>query len=162
MSCSLSCSPRFWSSVHFELPPSTIASPASSSSASWSIVDCVGSPAGTMSQTVRGASSLETRSSSEEAPPAPCSSAVLTASSEKSNATTSWSESLLMRWTMLPPILPSPTKPICMTVFLPLDGGGQSLRAPPYPGPDSDDPAEQPGAGGVELGPGGALDLLER
>ena len=50
--------------------------------------------------------------SSEEAPRAPCSSAPLTLSSLKSKATTSWSESRLMRATMLPPILPRPTNPI--------------------------------------------------
>ena len=41
--------------------------------------------------------------------------ACLTAFSSKSNATTSCSESRRMRCTMLPPILPSPTKPICVT-----------------------------------------------
>jgi len=45
---------------------------------------------------------------------APCPSAALTASLEKSNATTWWSESRWMRWTMFPPIFPSPTKPSCI------------------------------------------------
>ena len=55
-----------------------------------------------------------TRSSSDEAPVAPWPSAALTASALKSNATTWWSESRWMRWTMLPPILPSPTNPSCI------------------------------------------------
>src|SRR3954468_11926694 len=101
------------SSVHLELPPSTIVSPFSSSLASLSTVCWVGSPAGTMIHTVRGASSFLTRSASERAPTAPFFTALSTAPLSKSKATTSWSESRLMRATMLPPIRPRPTKPIC-------------------------------------------------
>src|SRR3989442_15724930 len=68
-----------------------------------------------MIQTARGASSFDTSSSSEPAPVAPWPSASLTASSAKSKTTHSWSESRWMRWTMLPPILPSPMKPSCMS-----------------------------------------------
>ena len=50
----------------------------------------------------------------EEAAAAPWPSASLTASAEKSNATTWWSESRWMRWTMFAPIFPSPTKPSCI------------------------------------------------
>src|SRR5487761_1833506 len=113
--------PRAWSSaerrlssVHFELPPSTIASPGSSRSASFFTVCSVASPAGTMIHTSLGACSFCTSSSSEPAPVAPFSTAFPTASASKSNATTSCSESRRMRWTMLPPILPRPTKPICI------------------------------------------------
>ena len=101
------------SSVHLELPPSTIVSPLSSSLASLSTVCWVGSPAGTMIQTVRGASSFLTRSASDLAPTAPFLVALATALASKSKATTSWSESRLMRATMLPPIRPRPMKPIC-------------------------------------------------
>src|SRR3954452_16458114 len=109
----LSSLARFMSSVHLELPPSTIVSPFSSSLASLSTVCWVGSPAGTMIHTVRGASSFLTRSASERAPTAPFFTALSTAPLSKSKATTSWSESRLMRATMLPPIRPRPTKPIC-------------------------------------------------
>ena len=54
----LSVAARARSSVHFELPPSMIMSPRCSSDASSSTVPCVGSPAGTMIHTMRGASSL--------------------------------------------------------------------------------------------------------
>src|SRR4051794_1070322 len=101
------------SSVHFELPPSTIVSPFSSSLASLSTVPCVGSPAGTMIHTVRGASSFFTRSASDRAPTAPRLAAASMFDWLWSNATTSCSESRLMRATMLPPIRPRPTKPIC-------------------------------------------------
>src|SRR3954452_12985090 len=97
-------------------------------SASRWIVDSVGSPAGTITHTVRGAWSLATRSSSEDAPVAPFSSAALTASGEKSNATTSWSESRSIRWDMLPPIFPRPMKPICMG-SVPFDSGGDAVDA---------------------------------
>ena len=80
-----------------------------------SIVCCVGSPAGTMIHTSRGASSFDTRSSSDEAAVAPWPSASWTCASLRSNATTWCSESRWMRWTMFPPIFPRPTKPICMT-----------------------------------------------
>src|SRR3954454_18819980 len=125
MPFSASSAPRRMSSCQFVLPPSTIRSPASRSPASCWTVFSVGSPAGTMTHTARGLSSLETRSSRPDAPRAPTPSAVRTASSLKSNATTSWSESRLMRCTMLPPIFPRPTKPICM--FLPLDRCGDSV-----------------------------------
>jgi hypothetical protein len=62
MPLDLSCSWRRLSSVQRELPPSTIVSPSSSSSPSSSTVLSVGSPAGTMIQTVRGGSSIETMS----------------------------------------------------------------------------------------------------
>src|SRR5919205_495532 len=109
-----SAAARRRSSVHFELPPSTIRSPSSIRLASSSTVCWVGSPAGTMIQTDRGGSSLDTSSSSDEAPVAPCPSASDTACSLKSKATTWWSESRWMRWTMLPPIFPRPTKPSCI------------------------------------------------
>ena len=95
-----------------------IVSPSSNMPSSLSIVSSVGLPAGTMIHTARGGVSLETRSSSESDPLAPCSSAALTASAQKSKATTSMSESRRMRVTMLPPILPSPMKPICISVYL--------------------------------------------
>ena len=73
-----------------------------------------GRPPGPSPRPSAGRSSLATRSSSEDAPVAPWPSAALTASSLKSNATTLWSESRWMRWTMLPPIFPRPTKPSCI------------------------------------------------
>src|SRR5215217_1396158 len=63
----LSCSWRRLSSVQRELPPSTIVSPSSSSWPSFSTVLSVGSPAGTMIHTVRGASSRPPRPSSDVA-----------------------------------------------------------------------------------------------
>ena len=57
----------------------------------------VGSPAGTMIQTVRGGSSFETSSSSDDAPLAPWPSAVAIASAWWSNTTHSCSESRWMR-----------------------------------------------------------------
>ena len=78
------------------------------------MVDSVIFPDGTISQTIRGLSSWETSSSSEAAPRAPWPSAALTASGLGSNAITSWSESRSIRWTMLPPIFPRPTNPICI------------------------------------------------
>ena len=53
------------SSVNRELPPSTTMSPSSSRSASSWTVSLVGSPAGTMIHTARGASSLLTMSLSD-------------------------------------------------------------------------------------------------
>src|SRR3954453_4474271 len=114
-----SAEPRRTSSCQLLLPPSTIRSPGCSRSASWLTVDSVGSPAGTITHTARGASSLETRSSSDEAPRAPWPSAVWTACSEKSKATTSCSESRFVRWTMVLPLFPRPMKPICMLGHLP-------------------------------------------
>src|SRR5215207_8560166 len=111
---SCSAAARRTSSCQFVLPPSTIVSPWSMRSASASTVCSVGSPAGTMTHTVRGGSSLETSSSRLETPVAPWPSAALTASSLKSKATTWLSESRWMRWTMLPPILPSPMNPSCI------------------------------------------------
>ena len=61
------------------------------------MVDWVGAPAGTMIHTIRGASRLETSSSSEATPFAPCSSASRTCSSLRSKATTWCSESRWMR-----------------------------------------------------------------
>ena len=95
-----------------------IVSPSSNMPSSLSTVSSVGLPAGTMIHTARGGVSLETRSSSESDPLAPCSSAAFTASALKSKATTSISESRRTRWTILPPILPSPMKPICMSLYL--------------------------------------------
>src|SRR4051794_16498612 len=95
-------------------------SPASSRSASLAIVVSVGSPAGIITHTVRGAASWPTRSSSEDAGLAPVSSAIAwTASARGSQETTSWSESRLIRRTMFAPILPRPMKPICISPDLP-------------------------------------------
>ena len=110
---------RAMSSVQRELPPSTIVSPFSSSFASASTVFCVGSPAGTMIHTIRGDSSCLTSSRREPAPAAPIFAAFFTAFSSKSKATTSCSESRLMRWTMLPPMRPSPTNPIWLKTASP-------------------------------------------
>ena len=54
------------SSVHLELPPSMTRSPAASSPPSASTVSRVGSPAGTMTHTTRGAASFATRSASDD------------------------------------------------------------------------------------------------
>ena len=89
MPCADSASARRLSSDQRELPPSITMSPCSSSSPSFITVCSVGSPAGTITHTARGASSFPTTSSSEDAPVAPWPSASPTASSLKSNATTS-------------------------------------------------------------------------
>jgi hypothetical protein len=62
---------RRFESCQFELPPSTIVSPAASSAANSSIVASVASPAGTMSQTMRGAVSIATACSEVSAPSRP-------------------------------------------------------------------------------------------
>jgi hypothetical protein len=82
-----------------------------------SIVDSVGSPAGTITQTWRGAFSALTRSSSDPAPLALTASALLMASVLRSYATISWPPRS-RRVTMFSPILPSPTKPSCIDDLL--------------------------------------------
>src|SRR3954464_5777917 len=111
------------SSVHLELPPSTIVSPLASSLASLSTVCWVGSPAGTMIHTILGASSRLTRSASDFAGTAPFLDALPTAPASKSKATTSWSAAGVVRAPMLRPTRPRPTKPICaMALQVLLDG----------------------------------------
>jgi hypothetical protein len=66
------------------LPPSTIVSPGSRTSANDPIVSSVIRPAGTITHAVRGFSSLEAKSGSESAPVAPLATAALTASGETS------------------------------------------------------------------------------
>src|SRR5215210_1975323 len=92
-----------WSSVYFELPPSTITSPGSSSPASSLTVSRVGSPAGTITQTTRGACSVCTSASRLSTSRLP---------GEWSYPTTSMS-ARRSRVAMLPPILPSPISPSC-------------------------------------------------
>jgi hypothetical protein len=110
-----SAAARALSSVQRLLPPSMIMSPASSSSPSLSTSCWVISPAGTISQTLRGGSSFWTSSSMLLAGTAPWLSACCRGASAGSNATTSCSESRLIRWTMLPPMRPRPTKAICIS-----------------------------------------------
>src|SRR5690606_18737668 len=86
-----------------------IRSPASSSSESSAMAPRVGSPAGTISQTIRGASRAWTSSARL---------ATSRTSGSKSKPTTSWPFSR-SRAAMLPPILPRPTMP-SFIVFLPL------------------------------------------
>src|SRR2546426_7783300 len=94
-----------------------ITSPGDSSFDKASIVDSVGSPAGTITQTWRGAFSALTRSSSDPAPLALTASAFVIASALRSKATMSWPPRS-RRVTMLSPILPSPTKPSCIDDLL--------------------------------------------
>ena len=67
-------------SFQLELPPSMTRSPGSSSSPSRVMFSSVALPDGTITQTVRGADSLDTRSSTEVAPTPPSASARLTVS----------------------------------------------------------------------------------
>src|SRR4051812_27980452 len=92
-----------WSSVNFELPPSTTTSPSLSSSPSSLTVARVGSPEGTITQTTRGASSASTRASRLSTSRLP---------GWWSKPTTSW-PARRIRSAMLPPILPSPISPSC-------------------------------------------------
>src|SRR3954454_19450260 len=92
-----------WSSVNFELPPSTTTSPGLSRSPSSLTVARVGSPEGTITQTTRGASSASTRAGSESTSRFP---------GLWSKPTTTW-PARRIRSDMLPPILPSPISPSC-------------------------------------------------
>src|SRR5437867_541674 len=104
---------RRTSSWKFEFPPSMMMSPADSSDVSALIVDSVGSPAGTISQTARGEESADTTAASDATPWAPAAAARATASGLRSNATTAWPPRA-RRVTMLRPIRPRPTKPSCI------------------------------------------------
>src|SRR5690348_5947004 len=96
------------SSVNLELPPSTTTSPSSSNSPSSWIVDRVGSPAGTITQTTRGACKALTSASRLSTSRLP---------GARSYPTTSW-PARRTRSAMLPPILPSPIRPSCTSVVL--------------------------------------------
>ena len=87
-----------------------IASPLSSASPTSATVFSVISPAGTITQTERGAFSAETRSWTEEAPWAPSPASAATASGLTSKATISW-PSRIRRRAMLAPMRPRPTIP---------------------------------------------------
>src|SRR5687767_3975424 len=93
-----------------------IVSPRDISSASARTVFSVGSPAGTMIHTARGACSCLTSSSSTVAPRAPFATLAATASALRSNATTSCPPRT-RRVVMFAPILPSPTIPSCIVVL---------------------------------------------
>src|SRR3954453_9682673 len=108
------------SSVNLELPPSTTTSPGLSSSPSSLTVARVGSPAGTMTQTTRGAVSASTSAGSES---------TSRLSAWWSKPTTSW-PARRTRSAMLPPILPSPISPSC-TMSSPL--GASRIRCPSCP-----------------------------
>src|SRR6476620_1465685 len=92
------------SSVKRELPPSMTRSPLSSRSPSLEMVSWVAGPAGTITHTVRGASSALTM-------------AAMVRTSEtlgsRSKPTTSW-PARRRRSRMLPPIFPRPMRPSCM------------------------------------------------
>ncbi len=94
-----------------------IASPDSSLDDSSLTVLSVISPAGTMTQTARGLSSLATKSSSESPPVAPSPARVATASGLTSKTTHSW-PSRIRRRTKFAPIRPRPTMPSCMRRIL--------------------------------------------
>src|SRR3954470_3360661 len=113
-----------WSSVNFELPPSTTTSPSLSSSPSSSTAARVGSPAGTITQTTRGASSAPTRASRLSTSRLP---------GWWSKPTTSW-PARRIRSAMLPPILPSPISPSC-TMSSSLSASAIRCPSCPVPGP---------------------------
>jgi hypothetical protein len=113
-----SVSARRTSSVHFVLPPSMMMSPGDRSVASVAMVDSVGAPAGTMTQTGRGGVSAFTSPSSELTPCAPPCSTAARAASAGSYATIWW-RARSSRVTMLPPIRPRPTNPICISATYP-------------------------------------------
>src|ERR1051325_11784027 len=88
-------------------------SPCCSTSASAVTVCSVGSPAGTISQTARGADKRETRSDSEDDAVAPPRAMACTASALRSHTTTSCPPATRRR-VMFPPIRPRPIRPICI------------------------------------------------
>src|SRR5579884_1771884 len=88
-------------------------SPAWSSPFRVSMVELVGSPAGTMTQTTRGDASSPVSCSSVSAVAAPLEATPARASADRSKATTSW-PFWMRRSVMLAPIFPSPTMPIFM------------------------------------------------
>src|SRR6478736_10064735 len=102
-------------------------SPGSSRSASLATVSRVGSPAGTMTHTTRGASRALTRAGRVR---------TSATSGLRSKPTTSW-PARRNRSRMLPPILPRPMRPSCMSrAFLRgsvRGGSGGALRGYAYP-----------------------------
>src|SRR6478672_13754230 len=114
------------SSVKRELPPSMTRSPGSSRSASLATVSRVGSPAGTMTHTTRGAARALTRAGRVR---------TSATSGLRSKPTTSW-PARRNRSRMLPPILPRPMRPSCMSRAFLQGAWGDRVRryeATPYP-----------------------------
>jgi hypothetical protein len=78
---------RRTSSLNHELPPSTIASPASSSDPSVVTVCSVAAPAGTITHTARGGVIAATSAASDDVPTAPSRASAATASALRSLTT---------------------------------------------------------------------------
>src|SRR5579885_2040436 len=87
-------------------------SPGSSSGSSRAAVLST-APAGTISHTARGLSSLSTSFSRESTPVAPCFSSVFTAAALVSNTTQAWPR-CIRRCAMLEPMRPRPIMPSCI------------------------------------------------
>src|SRR5258708_2855601 len=98
-------------SVHRVLPPSMTRAPGSSSSASRLMLSSVAWPDGTITQTVFGFDSLDTRSSTDCAPTPPSATAISTVAGVRAYPTMRWPR-WARRLTMLPPMRPSPMMPI--------------------------------------------------
>src|SRR5690349_2678220 len=124
---------RRTSSLKYELPPSMMMSPDSSSCASCSTVFSVGPPAGTMIQTARGWARSLTSSASEAAPLAPSFSSAATFAGFKS-VTTQSCPPRIRRRTMFAPILPSPTMPSCIvrSPSSPTSATTEQMGTPPH------------------------------
>src|SRR5690242_4066429 len=109
----LSALARRRSSRQKVLPPSMIVSPGDSSSPRRAIVASVASPAGSMTQTARGASRRETTSARSRPAVAPSRASAPAADASWSKATTAWPLRIRRR-ARLAPMRPSPIIPICM------------------------------------------------
>src|ERR1043166_4291948 len=102
------------SSLKKVLPPSMTMSPPERISPSCAIVASVGSPAGSITHTIRGGSSCRVMSSSPLAPAMPASASAATAFGLRSKETTRWPP-LARRRAMMTPMRPNPTIPICIS-----------------------------------------------
>src|SRR6266851_2579067 len=107
---------RLMSSTYEELPPSIKIS-RGSSRGNRSAINVSTTAAGTINHTVRGFWSFSTRSASDDAPTAFSFTKSFTFSGDRLK-TTHWWPPLMSRRTMLAPIRPSPTIPICIVVLL--------------------------------------------
>src|SRR6266481_7807239 len=110
---SFSTLPRRTSSCQNVLPPSMMTSPACISFDSASMVASVILPAGSITQAVRGFSSLLTKSSKAPEPAAPSAASAATAFGSLSYTTVEC-PCFISRRTILPPIRPKPIMPSCI------------------------------------------------
>ncbi len=101
-------------------------SPGLSRPASAVTVSSVGAPAGSITQTARGAVSPATRPFRSAAGLAPSSASALMASALRSKTTHSW-PARIRRRAMLPPMRPNPITPSCIPSILSFSSGAVVL-----------------------------------